>query len=124
MSFRTLYTPFTQTFKAMFFLRSVLAPQDESEQHFPKGPLGNLRWTSSKGLCGQLVWEILLKKKNNLPLEDLLCTSAFKHPLPYKSRSHASPFLCLPVGKIYFLATLGGLAMGLAFASRIPANLL
>lgn len=122
LSFRTVYTPFTQTFKGMFFLRSVLTPQDESEQHFPKCPLGNLRCTSSKGFCGRLIWEILLKK--NLLLEDLLCTWAFKHPLLCKSVIYSSPLLCLPVGRIYFLSPLGASAMWLASASGIWANIM
>lgn len=124
LSFRISYIPFTQTFKAegMSFLRLVLKPQDGSEQHFPNCFLGNLRCTSRKGFCGQLIWEILLNK-----ISPLKTHNALEHLniyLPCKSIIHSSPLLCLHMGRVYFLAPWRGVVMWLAFVNGIWANIM
>lgn len=116
MSFRTLYTPRTQTFKDMSFPRLVLTPQDGAEQHIPKYSLGNLRCTSRKGSCGQLIWVNLFNKVSHLKI--YYAHEHFNIPLPCKSIICSSLLLCLHVGGVHFLASLGGLAMWLALVNE------
>lgn len=122
MSFGAPYTPLTQTSKEITFWRLLLTPQDGAEQHFPKYSLGNLRCTLRKGFCGQLILVNLFNKISHLKI--YYAREHFNIPLPCKSIIHSSFLLCLHMGGVHLLASLGGVAMGLAFVNGICTNVI
>lgn len=105
-------------FQRNVFGRLVHTSQDGAEQHFPKYSLGNLRCTSRKGPCGQLIWVNLFFKISHLRI--YYAHEHFNIPLPHKSIVHSALLLCFHVEGNQFLASWGGgcLAMCLAFVSE------
>lgn len=97
-------------FQRNVFGRLVHTSQDGAEQHFPKYSLGNLRCTSRKGPCGQLIWVNLFFKISHLRI--YYAHEHFNIPLPHKSIVHSALLLCFHVEGNQFLASWGGGVLG------------